>query len=402
MMPDPSLRILYVTQVCPFGPAYGARIRVLNIGRLLQRLGRVSLMLAPAEGVGADSLARTKGAFESVHLARLEKEGLRGLKERFLFEADPSFLNTSFSTVSEPDREVLRRMMAEHDVTWVHTIKAANDFRVFRWPRSVLDIDDIPSRLYGSRVTSGPGMFRGLLNLRMSRIWRRRERLLKRRFDSLCVCSESDRSYVGSGPGIHVVRNGFSPATPSPPWKPALPPRLGFIGTFRYPPNRLGVAWFIRSVWPLVKRATPESRLRLVGLESDEGDPIPGPDIDRLGYLDDPAEEISTWSAMIVPIRAGGGTRIKITEAFSRRCPVVSTRVGAFGHEVNVGEDILLADRAEDFAAACVRLMTDPGLAARLSENAWAKFAGSRTWDAIGPSVARAIEDCLTLERGVR
>ncbi|BFU93234.1 MAG: hypothetical protein NTAFB01_44210 [Nitrospira sp.] len=121
-----------------------------------------------------------------------------------------------------------------------------------------------------------------------------------------------------------------------------------------------------------------------------------GPDIEGLGFVDDPTSEIATWSAMIVPIRTGGGTRIKIAEAFSRKCPVVSTSQGAFGYQVVDGEDLLLADSAEEFAAACVLLVQHGYLGRKMSETAWKKYLNNWTWDSIGESVANAVKQCLT------
>ena len=160
-------------------------------------------------------------------------------------------------------------------------------------------------------------------------------------------------------------------------------------------PNRTGIEWFIREVWPHVKRAAPDTRLRLVGWDSDKDFPSMGPDIDGLGFVQDTTEEIATWSAMIVPIRFGAGTRIKIAEAFSLKCPVVSTTIGAFGYNVEDGEELLLADNAEDFGKACIRIMTDHTLAMRVSENAWKRFLQTWTWDSIGESVRSAVQSCI-------
>ena len=129
----------------------------------------------------------------------------------------------------------------------------------------------------------------------------------------------------------------------------------------------------------------------MVGKQSDEGFPKLGPDIDGLGFVTDPAEEIATWSAMIIPIRYGRGTPSKIVEAFSRRCPVVSTAVGAFGYEVVNGQHLLLADPPEDFAAACVHLLKNQALGMRISQNAWEIFLRNWSWDSIGPSSLRQL-----------
>ena len=65
------------------------------------------------------------------------------------------------------------------------------------------------------------------------------------------------------------------------------------------------------------------------------------PDVDALGYVADAASEMATWSAMIIPVRLGGGTRVKIADAFSRKCPVVSTRLGAYGYDVQTGRELI-------------------------------------------------------------
>ena len=62
----------------------------------------------------------------------------------------------------------------------------------------------------------------------------------------------------------------------------------------------------------------------------------------------------------IVPIKVGAGTRVKVAEGFARKCPIVATTIGAFGYDVNNGEEILLADRADDFASACLVLLSNP------------------------------------------
>jgi polysaccharide biosynthesis protein PslH len=334
-----------------------------------------------------------------MHIARVKPDSIKNYRERIRYELDPSFLNTYFSVVSKNDQEMMVRMIHEYDLIWVHSIRTANEFRIYKWPHSIMDIDDIQSRHYASRAKADSAITRRLLDCRMSLIWRRRERLLKNRFDVFAVCSQNDRKYLNNGNRIHVIPNGFTTPSQVPNRLPTMPPRLGFIGMCGFAPNRDGIEWFIRQVWPKIKRVVPDVRLRLVGLESDKVFPSMGLDIDGLGFVKDPADEVATWSAMIVPIWFGGGTRVKIAEAFSRKCPVVSTSMGAFGYEVVNGEELLLADDAHAFGAACVRLIRSPELGKTISEGAWNKFLKNWTWDSIGASVSKAVEDCLTSNR---
>jgi hypothetical protein len=228
--------------------------------------------------------------------------------------------------------------------------------------------------------------------------WRRRERLLGERFSVLTVCSDADRTYLtrmGVDVPIHVVANGFERPVTLPARRPTSPPRLGFIGVLDHAPNAEGIHWFSRECWPLIKREVPDARLRLVGRFTDGPLKPDCQDIDALGFLPDVAEEMSTWTAMIVPIRTGAGTRGKIAHACSQKCPIVSTNLGAYGYAPSHGEDMLLADASEDFAAACVHVIRQPQKASAIAERAWTRFLADWTWDAIRPHVWAAAEECL-------
>jgi glycosyltransferase involved in cell wall biosynthesis len=120
-------------------------------------------------------------------------------------------------------------------------------------------------------------------------------------------------------------------------------------------------------------------------------------DVEALGYLVDPADEIATWSAMIVPVIHGAGTRVKIADAFSRKCPVVSTHLGAHGYDVRNGRELMSADDPKQFAAACVSLVRDRAAANAITAHAYKAFLEKWTWDAIAPRVWAAAEDALQL-----
>jgi glycosyltransferase involved in cell wall biosynthesis len=230
--------------------------------------------------------------------------------------------------------------------------------------------------------------------------WKRRERLLGERFTMLAVCSEADKRYLrslGVSVPMHVIPNGADRPSAAPIRRRSEPPRIGFIGIFDYLPNAAGVAWFVRECWPAIRRNVPDCRLRLVGRDSDGPLGPKGPGIDGLGWVDDVADEASTWSAMIVPIRVGAGTRGKIAQAFGLKVPVVSTSLGAYGYDAVDGDVMSLADTAADFVRACVRTIREADAAAAMAERAWDAFLARWTWDAIAPRIRAAANDCLEL-----
>jgi glycosyltransferase involved in cell wall biosynthesis len=96
----------------------------------------------------------------------------------------------------------------------------------------------------------------------------------------------------------------------------------------------------------------------------------------------------------------GGGSRVKIAQAFSRKCPVVSTSLGAFGYEVENGSDILIADNPENFSAACIKLIQDEECGRTIAENAWEKFLANWTWNSIGHTLERVVEQSFANNGG--
>ncbi len=399
-----SPKILFVTSHWPLAAAYGAQQRVLNIARLLSRFGNVSFVIVPTEVEDEETVCRTKREFSVCRVIRplpVAPDRSFGLIQRLRHELDPSYLETDPYVVSVTDRKEMQDLIQQHDLVWVHTLRTANWFRIYRWPHSVLDVDDLQSRTHRSVALSCTNPASRLINLRRAWIWRRRERDLKKRFDVVTVCSEEDRRYLGMEERTHVIPNGSHPLTMHP-RASSEPQRIGLIGNCEFMPNEEGIKWFIRDVWPLIKRQVPSVQFRLVGRKSDGYLTKLGPDISGLGWLEDPGDEIATWSAMIVPIKAGGGTRVKVAEGFARRCPVVATTIGAFGYHVANGEEILLADRASDFASACILLLKNAQLGEELSEKAYKRFLERWTWDSFENTIGTVVEECLARGKGAR
>jgi glycosyltransferase involved in cell wall biosynthesis len=225
---------------------------------------------------------------------------------------------------------------------------------------------------------------------------------LGERFTSVAVCSERDREYLrslGTKAPLHVVANGYERPASLPLRKRTNPPRIGFIGVFDHEPNVAGIRWFAERCWTGIRHAIPDVRLRLVGRLSNGSLKPAGEGIDALGWVDDPTEEMSTWSAMVVPVHIGAGTRAKIAHAFSQKCPVVATSLGAYGYDAEDGHNMFLAETAPAFADACIRAIREPETADAMAERAWQQFLEKFTWDAIRPHVWAAAEECLRASR---
>jgi glycosyltransferase involved in cell wall biosynthesis len=141
-----------------------------------------------------------------------------------------------------------------------------------------------------------------------------------------------------------------------------------FTGSLGYPPNADGLSFFLDEVWPLVRRAVPDAAFGIVGRDpvrqllarnKREGITVTGPVADVRPYL-------ARAGAVVVPLRAGGGTRLKILEAMATGAGIVSTRLGAEGLDVRPGRELLIADEPAAFARATSQLLTDGALRRRL------------------------------------
>jgi len=377
------------------GPDFGASIRARQLFQLLAGLGEVRVVLAGDEQSEAVRAKKTVGGLPLLQVVEFQPTPAWSLGDRLRNEFDGRFLNTDHRQASGADRERLESLMAAHDLVWVHSLKLANRFGIWCWPKSVLDLDDITSSFCRSSLKQAAGAVEKFRYGRQIRLWRRREKFLSDRFEALCVCSENDRHELPKAQNVFVVPNGFATPTKPPERRPASPPRLGFVGTFNYEPNREGVRWFVDQVWPRVLEKLPAARLRLMGAGSDRQNWGGTKNLDGLGFVADAAAEMAAWSASIVPLFVGGGTRIKIAESFSRQCPVVSTALGAYGYDVADGRELWLADTPEEFAGKCLRALTDPAAGQALAGRAWEKFLKHWTWEAQAERVAAAVNVVL-------
>lgn len=392
-------RILCLTSNPLNRAASGAAVRAQNIFQLLARLGPVRVVLASA---WEDELRDAGSSLPGVELAdmvRFQFTGTRSISDRLRHEVDNRFLETSPYKALPHDVRRLQALMASHDLVWISGFRLPNAFGIWRWPHTVLDLDDIPSCVHRTAMTHAPGLIEKLREYRQVIMWQRREKFLLERFDAICSASEADREKLrqrlGPSERLYVVPNGYARPKEMPVRQPAMPPRVGFVGTFKYPPNRDGACWFVENVWPRIRQAIPHARLRLIGDGSEKEPWQPSQNIDGLGWVADTENEMATWSLTVVPIFVGGGTRVKTVEAFSRKCPIVSTTLGVYGYDVRDGREALIADSAKDFAAKCLQILLNRAEGERLAENGWQKFLENWTWDSSAERIATIVQKVM-------
>jgi glycosyltransferase involved in cell wall biosynthesis len=213
---------------------------------------------------------------------------------------------------------------------------------------------------------------------------------LLRQFAGATVVSERERELLRPLAPTHlqlaVVPNGVDTAACSGNFGEPQADTLIYPGALSYDANFDAVAHFLRAILPRLRAARPGVRLRVTGRAAPEQiAALPAADgVEFTGYLDDVRPAVACAWAEVVPLRKGGGTRLKVLEALALGTPVVSTTKGVEGLELEDDRHVLVADTAHGFAAATERLLGQPELRARLGAAGRQVVRERYDWRAIG------------------
>lgn len=167
-----------------------------------------------------------------------------------------------------------------------------------------------------------------------------------------------------------IIPNGVDVAAQHQDFGPVAPDSLIYAGAMTYQANFDAVAYFLKEIWPLILAERPQTRFYVTGkLTGVPVEQLPKRDgVVFTGYLDDVRPRVAQSWLSVIPLRIGGGTRLKILESLALGTPVVTTSKGMEGLELKPEQDVLVADTPETFAAAVLRLLRDPELRTALSQ----------------------------------
>jgi len=219
------------------------------------------------------------------------------------------------------------------------------------------------------------------------------------RFDLVLAVSEADgrtfeRLYPGSLQApVHVVQTGVDTSYFTPAPEPPSRAHMVFTGSMDWLPNEDGMTYFCREILPRIRQSEPEATLSIIGRA-----PTPAvkklaeiPGVEVTGRVDDVRPHIARGSVYIVPLRIGGGTRLKIFEAMSMAKAVVSTTVGAEGLPVTNSRNIDIADEPSRFAHAVVHLIRDTEARRAMEQAARRLVVEKYDWSAVANDFEEAL-----------
>ncbi len=190
-------------------------------------------------------------------------------------------------------------------------------------------------------------------------------------FDRCLAVSQNDAEEIhrmAPGVPVSVVPNGVDIEQFTPQREPGEVREMAFSGAMDWLPNIDGVTFFVREVLPLIRQRMPGARLSIVGRNPSQAlvRRLSGEAVSFTGKVEDIRPHVARARVVVVPLRIGGGTRLKILEAWAMAKPVVSTSLGAEGLPARDGENIAIADTPDAFAERTAALLADTAAGERL------------------------------------
>jgi len=409
-MATESLRVLLLSPMAPSPPRFGAQARTHGLlTQLAQHHEITAVIVHDDESTPQTSEAAMRNYCKQVHFIR-NPHGASGWRRR-LHQLRSWFSRKSYQRLVSMFPELQNRLdeilTAQHfDVVLVNFPHLAH-YRLRQSPRGtpppvvIIDSHDVHYDL-ARQISTSAASFGRRLHARLN--WnklRSEEVAAYENAEGVCVCSLADQQRLSKdAPAARTV------IIPNAADVDRLQPRSSdpardadtvlFFGLLASVPNVDGLLFFIRDIWPRILTARPTARFIVVGANpAPELRALEASGVTIVGPVDDLRPYLSRAAAVVVPLRLGSGTRLKILESWAMARPVVSTSLGAEGLESVAGKHLLIADDPAEFAAAVVRILNEPELATSLGAAGRALVSESYSWQGTAKSLAAFFQQAV-------
>lgn len=390
------MKLLIVSHWLPARIDNGSRIRAFNLIKCLSKRHAITLFTFGRVD-GAVDLTSLQSMCQHVEIvepvrrnARLPFHGLLSRVPRSQLALDNTIMH-----------DLVRSAIARHDVAIALQVGAARYLEGYtECPRI---FEEVEVGLVRERWLSSGSVARRLRDGLTWLKFRRFVRDLVEDFDWATVVSERERQHlqdIGCDPGrISVIPNGAETGPLG--RRVHRVPRLIYPGSVTYSANLDAVVHFSRNILPEVRRRCPEVVFMVTGsTDGVESDALPfGEGVIFTGWLPEVESMIADSAVCVVPLRVGGGTRLKVLQAMALGTPVVSTSKGIEGLELESGIHLLVADNSSAFAAHVVELLHNPELGERLAGAAHRLVSERYSWQTSGATLDQVLVDAVRQHR---
>ncbi len=400
------MRVLVLSPMLPFPPSSGGRIRIFHLLKGLSASHDVTLLAGINEESERDLAPSLNGYCSRVYTAMVPV-ARRRLTTHFarLCSSTPYYRVVMSSAPFE------RRLAAiteerRFDIVQAEYLAVAHLALSVRATARILDMHNIESTYFRRLLRRGRSGLQSLLLLSDAAKLPRYQRSVIPRFDRCLTVSEVDAQQLRQlvpRAQIAVIPNGVDPEEFQPQQGLDQPHTLVFTASFTYAPNVDAMIYFCHQILPLIRASIPEVRIIIAGQEPPSEITalrrLPG--VEVTGRVPDIRPYLAQAAVVIVPLRWGAGTRLKLLEAMAMAKPVVSSSIGAEGLRVRPGYDVEIADDAAAFAEKTVALLRDPERRGRLGSRARQAVMGDYAWSRISGRLDAVYQELQPQRAGV-
>jgi glycosyltransferase involved in cell wall biosynthesis len=385
------MRILFLTQILPFPPDSGPKVKTWNVLRYLVDKGHEVTLISFVRKTEERFIPDVKKLHLDFYKVPIQRNRFRDIV--FWFKSNLSGRPFLVERDNLPVmRKIVGKLLLENDYDIFHADQLTmtqfaplGQFTNHRGQK-LIRVFDAHNATYSilERMRENSAWFlKPALQIEARRV-RQYEHKIVEDFDYTLAVTEQDRQLLmNSKPGengkerlndrIFVIPIAVDTQAQQPVESNLTSANILTLGTLRYPPNADGIRWFIKEVFPIIREQNPSADLTVIGMNppSDfiEIARKSNGSIQVTGYIEKLDPFLQKAALMVVPVRAGSGMRVRILEAFARGIPVVTTSIGIEGIDARFEEDVLIADRPDEFAVQVGRLLNDKDLRLRLARN---------------------------------
>ena len=409
------MKILFLSQIVPYPPHGGVLQRGFNILREIAKRNEVHLLAFNHPDVlGTDRLMDESKSVLGAYCETVEYVDLWPKRSEFhryagyLWGAVSVIPFSVLAHCSQPFRANINRILGSEQIDLVHydTLALAQFSDMGPGLPKVLTHHNIESQLMERRSSREGTIIARTYTGHQARKIRSYELEQCGRFDLNITVSDADAALLKSMiPGLRtaVVPNGVDiEYFMSDNRSSATEHALIYTGGMNMYANRDAVLYFLENIWQRIKAEIPGVRFYAVGQD-------PPPELHKIaekdkgvvvtGYVDDIRPYVTRASVYVVPLRVGGGTRLKILDAMAMGKAIVSTTIGAEGIRAIDGRSIVLADDPTEFAARVVKILRSPDLRLSLGREARKLVESEYSWSTVGRSLQDAYESVLARKK---
>lgn len=371
------MKILFLTQILPYPPDAGPRVKTWNVIRFLKSAGHQVDLVSFVREAEKPYISELELVCDSVTSIPIKRSRIADLLfaaksvisgRPFLVERDRS--NSMMTALVELAQQNRYDVLHADQLSMVQFALELRQKLLYQ-PAVIFDAHNATWTIFERSAEKLKQPFRNLVRWEGKRI-KSYEFDLVRQCDHTLTVTEIDRlALINQGKNepvnYHKVTSvPIAVDTNQMGMIQRIPDEheIVTLGTLHYPPNADGIRWFLEEVFPLVKKVDPKAHLTIIGknppvdfLMAAEKEPQ---NITVTGYVQKLEPYFEKAGVIVIPVRAGGGMRVRILEAFSRGLPVVTTTVGLEGIEAQHNEHVLVEDSVQGFANAVIRLLSNP------------------------------------------